>query len=576
MNKRSDNTEKEHSAYPFAIRFFTEMKALGVKEVAVSPGSRNTPLVLAADVSGLSVRVFIDERVAGFYALGSAKVTGAPVILICTSGTALANYLPSVVEANHSGTPIVICSADRPPELRQWGAGQTIDQVRLYGTNVRWFYNLPVPSEVDATLAQSIAIRTWDRSVAGKGPVHLNWPLREPLLPQGDLVPQDPQLEAFPSSNLCEAGNLRIIELGETHERGLISLGPNDFDEESLQQILWFSEKVGWPILADPASQLRGMESSGNTMITTGEVLCGSDQFVSSLDDVEVVIQVGLAPTSKAYRKWLQKNPPKKYVLVAPAIDWVDPSNTITETYQGDCFYDFEKDEECFRSSSPWLETWIDANNIAVSIIKEHLKDDGNELSAVAAVMEAVNDDSRIMLSNSMIIRDAELAFHNDGTIFRTLSNRGANGIDGIISTSLGASNASDGKVVCLIGDVAAAHDFGAVLAASRMKSDMTIVLLDNKGGGIFSFLPIRDELDRKQFEKYFLTSPMVPFADVFGSLGLEVSIPQTRDDLRLEVSKTMGRPGLSIVYYESDAEATVETFRLIREQFNQEIVEEG
>ena len=114
---------------------------------------------------------------------------------------------------------------------------------------------------------------------------------------------------------------------------------------------------MGWPILADPASQLRGMESSGNTMITTGEVLCGSDQFVSSLDDVEVVIQVGLAPTSKAYRKWLQKNPPKKYVLVAPAIDWVDPSNTITETYQGDCFYDFEKDEECFRSSSPWLET---------------------------------------------------------------------------------------------------------------------------------------------------------------------------------------------------------------------------
>ena len=158
MNKRSDNTEKEHSAYPFAIRFFTEMKALGVKEVAVSPGSRNTPLVLAADVSGLSVRVFIDERVAGFYALGSAKVTGAPVILICTSGTALANYLPSVIEANHSGTPIVICSADRPPELRQWGAGQTIDQVRLYGTNARWFYDLPVPSEVDATLAQSIAI----------------------------------------------------------------------------------------------------------------------------------------------------------------------------------------------------------------------------------------------------------------------------------------------------------------------------------------------------------------------------------------------------------------------------------
>ena len=139
MDKTSTTSNSQSSAYSFAIRFFNEIKALGVTEVAVSPGSRNTPLVLAADATGLNIKVFVDERVAGFYALGHAKITKSPVVLVCASGTALANYLPAVIEANHSGVPMIVCSADRPPELRQWGAGQTIDQVQIYGSNVRWF-----------------------------------------------------------------------------------------------------------------------------------------------------------------------------------------------------------------------------------------------------------------------------------------------------------------------------------------------------------------------------------------------------------------------------------------------------
>ena len=574
MDKKSTTDNYQSSAYPFAIRFFNEIKALGVTEVAVSPGSRNTPLVLAAEVTGLNVKVFLDERVAGFYALGHAKVTKSPVVLICTSGTALANYLPAVIEANHSGVPMIVCSADRPPELRQWGAGQTIDQVQIYGSNVRWFYDLPVANNADLSQAQNIAIRAWDRSVAGRGPVHLNWPLREPLEPLSDLVVPEANLRPFDSTTNSDVGAQRLMQLGEKYQNGIISVGPNDLDDNAMQRIGWFSEVVKWPIIADPASQIRGRAVSG-TVITSGEVLCGSLPFTESLRSPDVVIHIGLAPTSKAYKRWLGINPPEHHILVSPTADWVDPSNSITEVYYGDIFFPYSQSSETLRPHSEWLEQWKKGNTVATSIVKKSLQDDHNELSIVNAVMEGVDDEVRVMLSNSMIIRDAELAFAHSAIPYRTLCNRGANGIDGIISTSLGASFGSEEKVICLIGDVAATHDFGGILASIRLEAEMTIVVLDNGGGGIFNFLPISNAINKEQFDKYFLTPPMLPFVEVLKSLSVDVSTPQTIKDLKADITKTMSKSSLSIIYYQSDTDSTLRAFESIRDAFDQEFGQE-
>ena len=574
MDQKSITDYYQSTAYPFAIKFFNEIKALGVTEVAVSPGSRNTPLVLAAEVTGLNVKVFLDERVAGFYALGHAKVTKSPVVLICTSGTALANYLPAVIEANHSGIPMIVCSADRPPELRQWGAGQTIDQVQIFGSNVRWFYDLPVVNNADPSQAQSIAIRAWDRSVAGRGPIHLNWPLCEPLEPLSDLVVPEANLKPFDSTTFSEAGAQRLMQLGEKYQNGIISIGPNDLDYNTMQRIGWFSEAVKWPIIADPASQIRGQNVSG-TVITSAEVLCGSLPFTESLRSPDVVIHIGLAPTSKAYKGWLSTNPAKHHIVISPTVDWFDPSNSITEAYYGDLFFPYSQSSETLRPHSEWLEQWKKGNTIATSIVKKYLQDDHNELSIVKAVMEGVDDEVRVMLSNSMIIRDAELAFTHITIPYRTLCNRGANGIDGIVSTSLGASFGSEEKVICLIGDVAATHDFGGILASIRLKAEMTIVILDNGGGGIFNFLPISNAINKEQFDKYFLTPPMIPFVEVLKSLSVDVSTPQTIKDLKADITKTMSKSGLSIIYYQSDTDSTLRAFGSIRDAFDQEFGQE-
>ena len=574
MDKKSITDYYQSTAYPFAIKFFNEIKALGVTEVAVSPGSRNTPLVLAAEVTGLNVKVFLDERVAGFYALGNAKVTKSPVVLICTSGTALANYLPAVIEANHSGIPMIVCSADRPPELRQWGAGQTIDQVQIFGSNVRWFYDLPVVNNADPSQAQSIAIRAWDRSVAGRGPIHLNWPLCEPLEPLSDLVVPEANLKPFDSTTFSEAGAQRLMQLGEKYQNGIISIGPNDLDYNTMQRIGWFSEAVKWPIIADPASQIRGQNVRG-TVITSAEVLCGSLPFTESLRSPDVVIHIGLAPTSKAYKGWLSTNPAKHHIVISPTVDWFDPSNSITEAYYGDLFFPYSQSSETLRPQSEWLEQWKKGNTIATSIVKKYLQDDHNELSIVKAVMEGVDDEVRVMLSNSMIIRDAELAFTHITIPYRTLCNRGANGIDGIVSTSLGASFGSEEKVICLIGDVAATHDFGGILASIRLKAEMTIVILDNGGGGIFNFLPISNAINKEQFDKYFLTPPMIPFVEVLKSLSVDVFTPQTIKDLKADITKTMSKSGLSIIYYQSDTDSTLRAFGSIRDAFDQEFGQE-
>ena len=577
-NRPVDNSEDRTKAmYAFCLRFFSELSALGVSNVVVSPGSRCTPLTLSAQAVGLDVTVQLDERVAAFHALGAAKVSGVPTVLICSSGTAAANYLPAVIEANHSQTPMIICTADRPPELRQWGAGQTINQVGIYGSNARWSYDLPVVSEVEESLARSNALRSWSMSTGHiQGPVHLNWPFREPLEPVQNLTAPEPTLEILPQKEVEIFGGSLLDNLAGEYERGLITVGPNSLRSEEFETLLSFSANNGWPILADPCSQLRGIENSRKAPIVTScELLFAANQFVTLLDPADVIVHVGLPVTSKAYRLWKQKDPPTRYVLVSPGVDWPDPSHEVTDVVHGSVVNAFSHSTLGREADTDWCRFWVEHNRKAVETIRNHVVEGNCELSAIGRALSFMPAGSTLVLSNSMIVRDADLALQNIGTDVTVVSNRGANGIDGIISTGVGASEASGGPCLILVGDVAATHDVGGLLAAGRLQSNVVIMVIDNGGGGIFSFLPIAQKLDGEIFDNLFTTPHQTNLLEIAASAGIESTEIRSLPDIEQLLSQAFASDGPKLFTYSTTIEETVKTYEGIRSDFQGSLREE-
>ena len=559
-----------NAMYAYCLRFFSELQALGITTAVISPGSRSTPLVLSAEAVGLELVVHLDERSAAFHALGTAKVSGVPSVLVCSSGTAAANYLPAVIEANHSQTPMIICTADRPPELRQWGAGQTINQVGLYGENIRWGYDLPVVSEVDENLARSVALRAWSASTGRmQGPVHLNWPFREPLEPSQNLIAPEATLSPNSFHQKSQIGDSLLSGLGHQYERGLITVGPNSLERDDLDALVAFSSKNGWPILADPCSQLRDAENfSRAPIITSGELLLAAEEFTSLLDPVEVIVHVGLPATSKAYRLWNQGHPPERYVLVSPAVDWADPSHKVTDVIEDSIRSSFSLSSSGRGQGTDWCQFWVSHNRSAVAIIEDYLGESKCELSATAQILSSLPSGAALMLSNSMAVRDAELVFRNAETDITVVSNRGANGIDGIISTGVGASTASDGPCLILVGDVAAAHDVGGLIAAGRLQSNVVIVVIDNGGGAIFSFLPVAQNIDKENFDSLFTTPHNTNFLEISSAAGIKSELIGSLPDIEQLLVDAYASDGPKLFIYRSSVEETVKTYESIRTKF--------
>jgi 2-succinyl-5-enolpyruvyl-6-hydroxy-3-cyclohexene-1-carboxylate synthase len=512
------------------MRFFTELGALGVRNAVVSPGSRSTPLVLSAHAAGLDVSVQIDERVAAFHALGLAKAARMPVVLVCSSGTAGANYHPAIIEAHHSGVPLIVCTADRPPELRQWGAGQTIDQVNLFGTSVRWFFDMPVASEVSETRGSAAALRAVETAVGEGGPVHINWPFREPLEPDAPL----PILEARSvraGAPVRSAPSARLHELGAAHREGIIVVGPEDLDLLTASEIMTFAEHYRWPVLADPGSGMRAGPAPSPLLITTGELLLADPQFASRLARCDVVVRVGLAPTSKAYRRWVESDPPCQLVLIGVGADWGDPTATVTEVIGGPVpgMFAEHPDQGVRQVDGPWSRLWTEADAIVTDTVGAVLDGDEGELGVTKSLVDHLASDPKpanLLCSNSMPVRNLEFAMRPTGSPLRVLLSRGANGIDGIVATGLGVACADpDRHTWVLIGDVAAVHDLGGLAAAARSGLDnLTVVIVDNGGGGIFSILPIARAIDADVFTELFSTPHGTDFASLGEALGLSVT----------------------------------------------------
>ncbi|MCY3960387.1 MAG: 2-succinyl-5-enolpyruvyl-6-hydroxy-3-cyclohexene-1-carboxylic-acid synthase [bacterium] len=515
-------------AYRATGRFWAELAACGVTDVVVSPGSRSTPLaVTARNQEGLRVTVQLDERVAGFCALGMAKASGFPVALVCTSGTAAANLLPAVVEAHHSGVPLVVCTADRPPELRDAGAGQTIDQVKLYGNHVRWYAETPCDFD-DSEYFARLAVRAATTAGAGPnlGPVHLNWPFRKPLEPQGPIPRFDASVGGpiAPVRTLVEADVNAVRQLAG--RRGLIVSGALDVDDAGAAAIVAFAEAAGWPVVADAGSQLRGR---GPMVLDGAEWVLGRADLAP-----DVLVRIGGPPSNRAVIDFVASCGATDRLLVDPRRRWEDPSFGWTAALASDPVALLGAAAGQMASAvDAWAVSWIEAAADAWDRVEAALGvDELLEPLLAASLLRALPPEEALYASSSMPVRDVTSFWPSDALPRRVLVNRGANGIDGVISSALGAALAMGQPVAALVGDVALLHDIGGLLAASLSDANLTVVVPNNDGGGIFSLLPVADRGSDVHFEELFHTPHETKLGELANGMGINFHRVEQADEL--------------------------------------------
>ena len=574
----------------FTAAFFDALAESGVRDVCVSPGSRSTPLVVAAHAHPqLRCRPILDERSAGFFALGLARQSGHPVALICTSGTAAANYLPAVVEAHAARIPLVLLTADRPPELRDCGAGQTIDQVGIYGGYVRSFVELPVPTGGARALgyARAVASRAVADARGGPaGPVHLNWPLREPLEPvvdpgepaaAGSSAGADPAAAAVvtvtsaPAAPPSEEIDV-LLEIAQTYERGLVVCGPLAPDAERSAAIAEFARLTGWPIFADPTSQLRRGPHVDTAPVLAHADLLLRDPRIAGDWAPDVVVRLGDSPVSKSLRLALESHPPKHLVLVDPDRVGHDPSHLASRILVAD------PGALC----EAWARAWRDAGwEARVSeYTRQCLGDDGRAADALSAALadesellepravrelaESLPPDATLYVSNSMPIRDLDAFLPGSNRPLRILGHRGASGIDGLVSAAAGAAAADRGPVVLLIGDLALLHDVGGLRLVRDLPQGLTVVVLNNDGGGIFSFLPIADHGEAVGFEDLFRTPHGLNLADLAPLHGASFARVRNVADYRKALATARDQSGLRLIEVPVDRDRNVKGFRAL------------
>ena len=528
-----------------------ELARCGVEHAVACPGSRNAPILLSlAAESRIRTWSVLDERSAGFIALGIAKTSGRPVVLTCTSGTAAANFLPAIAEARESRVPLIVLTADRPPELREVGAGQSIDQVKLYGSAAKWFVEVGnlEPGRESAVHHRALACRAWATAAGGRpGVVHLNLPLREPLAPVADET--DPGVwcgrsNGQPWVTMRETPPAHPEEVPEDLARemraapqGAIVCGPTT--EEVATGAARLAKRAGWPLLAEPTSGARCGPHDRSQVIAHYDVLLRSRRWTAA-HRPDLVLRIGDTPTSKPLRTWLSES---RQVVVDPHASWHEP------TRAADLVFVASPDRFCravaglLGSDNPantgWLESWHSADALVAPALAAQA--DPFEPKMYAALAEALPPGALVWISSSMPIRDVESFFPSTERPIRFLSNRGANGIDGVVSSALGAAAASDGHAYLLIGDLALLHDVGALLAAKRLGLELTVVCVNNGGGGIFDFLPVAEHAEAEAYEKLVATPSGIDLGRLAHGIGLRHALAATPEELRAAVAE----PGL-------------------------------
>ncbi|MCL6517725.1 2-succinyl-5-enolpyruvyl-6-hydroxy-3-cyclohexene-1-carboxylic-acid synthase, partial [Alicyclobacillus sp.] len=505
------------------VDFAAELARAGVEDVCVSPGSRSTPLTMAfARLGQTRVYTLLDERSAGFFALGLARAKRRPVALVCTSGTAAGNYLPAVIEAHTSRVPLVVLTADRPPELYETGANQTIDQVKLYGAYVKRFLQMPVPAD-DPLLRRHAAASAWRLAhtawAAPMGPVHANWPFREPLVPPRALSApavreggegggrEEARHEGGGREGAPEAvfhadwapsaqAVARVAKALFGARRAVVVCGPWD-DPDLGPAVAALAEAGDLPVLADPLSQVRLGRHGLDGVIDTYDTLLRGPLAERLMPDV--VIRLGHPPVSKALGQWLAR-PGALQVVVDVGETWRDPAFSADWVVQADPVGFCRALAEALRQKQGagerdaqrrWSAAWRAADTAAREALDSGLAQlaEPFEGRIVTELLPLLPAGAAVFVGNSMPVRDFDSFAGKRDQAVRLYGNRGASGIDGVVSSAAGVAAAGQ-RTVLVIGDVSFVHDIGGLLAATRHGVDLVVVVVHNDGGGIFSFLP--------------------------------------------------------------------------------------
>ena len=571
--------------------FVDELARSGTREAVICPGSRSTPLALALHAHpGIRTRVLLDERAAGFFALGLARASGRPVAILCTSGTAAVNLAPAVVEAFLGRVPLVVLTADRPPELRDRGAAQTIDQIRLYGPQVKWFVEVPVLDATEDLLAhaRSLAGRAVATTLAApRGPVHLNFPFREPLIPAGPLgpiadEPRDRTVLPGPGAAFLEVltgrPNLPPEEFGRLAgrlaeiERGLIVAGPQD-DPALPEALARLAAATGYPILADPLSQARLGTHDLSHVLAAGDLITRPGRWIDA-HRPEIVLRFGAMPTSKPILEMLRSARPA-LLIVDGGGGWREPAllpATFVHAEEVSVALGLVDAVAAARAragaakagqqASSWAADWLAADAAARAAIwawlaRPEVAAEAFEPRPFTLLADLMPDGGILWAGSSMPVRDMDAYLPAGPRAVRCFANRGANGIDGVVSSALGAAAAETGPVVLVVGDLSFLHDLNALVAARLHGLSATIVLVNNDGGGIFSFLPQAAAVDPgvglpDAYEELFGTPHGVDFGPIVGALGGVHTVVEA-SELRDVLTASIGTPGVRVLEIRTD-----------------------
>jgi 2-succinyl-5-enolpyruvyl-6-hydroxy-3-cyclohexene-1-carboxylate synthase len=542
-------------AAAFGAALADELIRCGLREVVLAPGSRSTPLAMAffdAERQGrLRLHVRIDERSASFTALGLAKASRRPVAVLCTSGTAAANFHPAVIEADESGVPLLVLTADRPPELRGIGANQAIDQIKMYGNAVRWFCEAGVPERRPGAAAywRSVACQAWAHAAGAAGglagPVHLNLALRDPLTPDpaGPDWPDslDGRPDGQPWTRFADPDRSRlldgVVEVPWT-ERGVVICGDGDYDTTALVEL---AEQAGWPVLAEPSSGAR----RGPNALAAYQYLLGTPEFAAGRRP-DVIVSAGRPGLSRPQMAFLGGSAGRHIVIAQGPGRWADPQRSATDVAAG------IRLSGTPTGTTAWLDGWRRADEAARRAVDAVLDEEESltEPRLARDLVRGLPEDALLWIGSSLPVRDIDCHAVPRADL-RTLASRGASGIDGTTSAAIGAALAHGGPAFALVGDLAFLHDApGLALGPDEPRPDLCLIVVNNDGGGIFSAL--EQATFTGSFERLFGT----PHGAGLHHLAAAFGLPYQRLDVPEDLGKALPGTGLRIVEAQTDRAA--------------------
>jgi 2-succinyl-5-enolpyruvyl-6-hydroxy-3-cyclohexene-1-carboxylate synthase len=562
--------------------FARGLAASGVREVVISPGSRSTPLVLGIDAEpGLRTHTIIDERAAAFFALGLARLTGAPVALLCTSGTAGAHYFPAVIEASQSHIPLVVITADRPWETYDCAASQTIDQVKLFGDQVRHYAELGLPDRAALPAVMRIAAQAAHAArFPTPGPVHVNARFRKPLEPVDAPRPEphEDEVERLlragppacfpPATSPSPEGIAALVALLRRHPRGLIVAGPADAGQikarASLSQL---SQRLGFPLCAETTSQQR-QGAPGPCEIPSFDLLFRSRSFLDR-HAPSLILEVGMPPVAGAYASWLASRPAVTRVVIAPhgwndphgdaaLLLWADPRSLAQALLQGPL--------KGWRQSLELIPSWVVGQNTIDAVCEADFALDPLAEPAIARLLARyLPGRSALLVGNSGPIRDLDLHGGALAEGVRVIHQRGAAGIDGWLASAAGVRAGHEGPVALFLGDISLLHDIGSLGLVAEARQPLVIVVTNNDGGRIFEQLPVarRPEV-AEAFERHFLTPHHRTFGAAAAAWGLGYHQARTRDELSTALTRAFAHKGATIVEAVVDPVASADRRRAL------------